>query len=147
MNSGEVATWLGFALAVLAAIFGAFIYIHEQIKIARQETEARIAAAELRFKEDLHRVEFQIESERTARREDVGRLERAIAEFQHMGASLQVMGKSIEHLADKMSEQARHMEAVVESVTHTVRSIDLRMSAPAVRERSPRPPRPKRSAA
>lgn len=103
-------------------MLGGAVYVHSAIKDVRTELEAKLIAQ----KTDL---EADILEERTERRRETDRMEKAIEGFASVATAVVAMGKSVEHMTEKLGDNQRLHDRAMDELKHTIRNMDQRIGA------------------
>jgi len=105
------------------------VYVHQEMKALRKECDERIRESAASLSADISRGELALDGERAARREADLRLERMIEGFSGISSAVLLMGKSVEHLAERFNDHKTHTDKGVDEVKHTLRNIDQKINA------------------
>lgn len=140
----EVTTWIGLGFSALGMTFGGMAYVQQQLKDERNRTDGAINLVRVEFhdrhKEDVARLEKAIDEERIERRRELDEIKQMFRGFADVATAVISMGKSMEHLTEKLNDHQRHTDRAIDEVKHAVRSMDekLQTAAKAPRTRAPR---------
>jgi len=129
-----IATWIGLAMTALGMILGGVVYVQAQLKADRDKAESKIIAAEAkvdaakkeleeRHKADLAKVEKAVDEERIERRRELDRMEETVKGFADVASAVIAMGKSMEHLAQNLTDHQRRTETSLDELKQEVRAL------------------------
>lgn len=129
--AAEVTDWIGLAFTATTIIGGGWAYIQHQSSALRKEAEDRVQALkielETRFNKDIERVEKTVDEERIERRREHDRIERTLEGFADVATAVVAMGKSIEHLAERITSSQNSNDRVVTEIKDMVRNLETRV--------------------
>lgn len=140
MNQGDVAVWIGLALTALGMIMGGVIHVNSRFNEAKREAETRVTAVktelDTRHARDVERVEEQVEDERTERRREIDRIERAVESFGEIAKAVVAMGRSVEHMSDSFHSHQKNYAADQKEIKAAIRAIEERLPVGRTRSRT-----------
>lgn len=139
----EVATWIGLGLTTLGMTFGGMAYVQQQLKDERNRTDGIISLTRVEFhdrhKDDLARLEKTIDEERIERRRELDEIKQMFRGFAEVATAVISMGKSMEHLTEKLNDHQRHTDRAIDEVKSVVRGLDEKLQTAAKPIRAPSP--------
>ncbi|USN16787.1 hypothetical protein STRZYGA_00660 [Brevundimonas phage vB_BpoS-Strzyga] len=122
----DVTNWIGLGLTTLGMCLGGMAYVQTKIEKLREDTERKRddqkKELEERHKVDLARVERSVDEERTERRRELDKMEKALEGFADVASAVISMGKSVEHLAERFTDHQRNTEKSLEEIKSQIKT-------------------------
>ncbi|USN16586.1 hypothetical protein POLEWNIK_00600 [Brevundimonas phage vB_BpoS-Polewnik] len=122
----DVTNWIGLGLTALGMSLGGMAYVQTKLEKLREDTERKREEQkkelEERHRTDLSRVEKAVDEERTERRRELDKMEKALEGFADVASAVISMGKSVEHLAERFTDHQRNTEKSLEEIKAQIKT-------------------------
>lgn len=122
----DVTNWIGLGMTALGLALGGMAYVQNKVEKVREQSDKKLEDSkkelEDRHKIDLQRVEKAVDEERTERRRELDKMEKALEGFADVASAVISMGKSVEHLAERFTDHQRNTEKALEEIKGEIRT-------------------------